>query len=117
MSTPRARPRDNAKKILDSRQQLFKQGALPGRLVDESQVAFTQAVGQYRAAEEHLKALQSVSKEEQIKGAAAQVQSRQSASRFARGPGRLFPHHEPDIGHRRRPAALMLEKWPIPAPR
>ena len=67
--------RDNAKKILDSRQQLFKEGALPGRQVDESQAAYSQAVGQYRAAEEHLKTLQSVSKEEQIKGAAAQVQS------------------------------------------
>jgi multidrug efflux pump subunit AcrA (membrane-fusion protein) len=67
--------RDNAKKILDSRQQLFKEGALPGRQVDESQAAYSQAVGQYRAAEEHLRALQSVSKEEQVKTAAAQVQS------------------------------------------
>jgi HlyD family secretion protein len=67
--------RDNAKKILDSRQQLFEQGALARRQVDESQLAYSQALGQYRAAEEHLKALQSVSKEEQIKGAAAQVQS------------------------------------------
>jgi HlyD family secretion protein len=67
--------RDNAKKILDSRQQLFKEGALPGRQVDESQAAYAQAVGQYRAAEEHLRALQSVGKEEQVKGAAAQVYS------------------------------------------
>jgi HlyD family secretion protein len=67
--------RDNAKRILDSRQKLFKDGALPGRQVDESQAAYSQAVGQYRAAEEHLKALQSVSKEEQVKSAAAQVQS------------------------------------------
>jgi HlyD family secretion protein len=67
--------RDNAKKILDSRQQLFKQGALAGRQVDESQAAWAQANNQLRAAEEHLKTLQSVSKEEQIKGAAAQVQS------------------------------------------
>lgn len=67
--------RDNAKKILDSRQQLFKQGALAGRQVDESQAALAQANGQLRAAEEHLKALQNVSKEEQIKGVAAQVQS------------------------------------------
>lgn len=67
--------RDNAKKILDSRQQLFKEGALPGRQVDESQAAYSQAVGQYRAATEHLEALQSVSKEEQVKSAAAQVQS------------------------------------------
>jgi HlyD family secretion protein len=67
--------RDNAKKILDSREQLFQQGALARRPVDESQLAYSQAQSQYRAAEEHLKALQSVSKEEQIKGAAAQVQS------------------------------------------
>lgn len=67
--------RDNAKKVLDSRQQLFKQGALAGRLVDEAQAAYSQAEGQYREAEEHLKTLQSVAKEEQIKGAAAQVQS------------------------------------------
>jgi HlyD family secretion protein len=67
--------RDNAKKILDSRQELLQQGALARRLVDESQLAYSQAFAQYRNAEEHLKDLQSVSKEEQIKGAAAQVQS------------------------------------------
>ena len=61
--------RDAAKKVLDSRQQLFKDGALAGKLVDDAQVAYAQANGQYRAADEHLKALQSVSKEEQIKGA------------------------------------------------
>jgi multidrug efflux pump subunit AcrA (membrane-fusion protein) len=67
--------RDNAKRILDSRTQLFKEGALPGRQVDESQAAYAQAVGQYKVAVEHLRALQSVSKEEQVKTAAAQVQS------------------------------------------
>ena len=67
--------RDNAKKVLDSREQLFKEGALAQRQVDESRVAYSQADSQLRAAEEHLKTLQSVSKQEQIKGAAAQVQS------------------------------------------
>jgi multidrug efflux pump subunit AcrA (membrane-fusion protein) len=67
--------RDNAKKILESRQQLFKQGALAGRLVDESEAAYIQADGQFRSAQEHLRTLQSVSKEEQIKGVAAQVHS------------------------------------------
>jgi HlyD family secretion protein len=67
--------RDNAKKVLDSRQQLFDQGALARRQVDESQLAYSQAVAQYRAADEHLKALQSVSNEEQVKSASAQVQS------------------------------------------
>jgi HlyD family secretion protein len=70
--------RDNAKKVLDSREQLFQQGALARRPVDESQLAYSQALAAYRAADEHLKALQSVSKEEQIKGAAAQVESAQA---------------------------------------
>jgi len=70
--------RDAAKKVLDSRQQLFKDGALAGKLVDDAQLAYAQAQSQYRAADEHLKALQSVSKEEQIKGAAAQVQTAKS---------------------------------------
>jgi HlyD family secretion protein len=70
--------RDAAKKVVDSRQQLFKDGALAGKLVDDAQVAYAQAQGQYRAADEHLKALQSVAKEEQIKGAAAQVQTAKS---------------------------------------
>jgi HlyD family secretion protein len=70
--------RDAAKKVVDSREQLFKQGALAGKLLDDAQVAYAQAQGQFRAANEHLKALQSVSKEEQIKGAAAQVQTAKS---------------------------------------
>lgn len=67
--------RDNAKKVFDSREQLFQQGALARRLVDESQLAYVQALTQYRAADEHLKTLQSVGKETQVQGAAAQVRS------------------------------------------
>ncbi len=66
--------RDSAKKVLESRQQLFKQGALPGRLVDEAQIAYNQAESQYRAAEEHLKSIDSV-RQAQLQGASAQVQS------------------------------------------
>ena len=67
--------RESTLKVLESRRQLFKEGALAGRQVDESQVAYSQADAQYRQARENLRALQSVSKEEQIKTAAAQVQS------------------------------------------
>jgi HlyD family secretion protein len=67
-----------AKRVLDSRQQLFKEGALARRQVDESQVAYVQANSNYRSAEEHLHALQTVSKEEQIKTAAAQVEAAKS---------------------------------------
>lgn len=64
-----------AQKVLESRQKLLEQGALARRLVDESQAAYAQAKGQYDAVQEHLLALQSVGKEEQVKGAQAQVAS------------------------------------------
>ena len=67
--------RDSAKKVLDSREQLFKEGALASRQVDESRLAYVQAQTQYQAADEHLKTLQGVGKEEQSKTAAAQVQT------------------------------------------
>lgn len=66
--------RESAKRVLESRQQLFKQGAVAGRLVDEAQAAYTQADGQYRAAEIHLKATDAV-RQDQIKGAVAQVKA------------------------------------------
>ena len=64
---------DAAKKVLDSRQKLFQEGALARKLVDDAQVAYVQARSQNEAAQQHLEALQSVGKEEQIKSAAAQV--------------------------------------------
>ncbi|MBI3400695.1 MAG: efflux RND transporter periplasmic adaptor subunit [Acidobacteria bacterium] len=64
---------DAAKKLLESRQQLFKDGALARKQVDEAQVAYTQAKGQFETAQQHVQALQSVAREELIKTAAAQV--------------------------------------------
>jgi multidrug efflux pump subunit AcrA (membrane-fusion protein) len=71
---------DAAKKVLDSRTDLFRQGALAKRQVDESQVAWAQANSTYLSAQEHLRALQAVGKEEQVKTAAAQVESAKSHS-------------------------------------
>src|ERR1035437_2704919 len=65
---------DAAKKVLDSREQLFKEGALARRLVDEALVSYTQAKSQLEAGLEHLK-VQSVPKDEQIKTASAQVET------------------------------------------
>jgi multidrug efflux pump subunit AcrA (membrane-fusion protein) len=67
-----------AKKVLDSREQLVKEGAIARRLLDEAQVAYAQAHSQFVSAQEHLKAVQSVSRDEQIKTAAAQVASARS---------------------------------------
>ena len=61
--------------MLESRQKLYSDGALARRLVDEAQVAYTQARGQYETAQEHLNSLQKVSQQEQIKGAAAQAEA------------------------------------------
>jgi HlyD family secretion protein len=61
--------------VLRSREQLYKEGALAKRLVDESAVALAQARGQYETAQKHLESMQSVSRHETVKGAAAQVES------------------------------------------
>src|SRR5437899_3627825 len=66
---------DAAQKLLDSREKLFREGALARKQVDEAQVAYTQARSQYEQAQQHLSALQSVGKHEQIRGAAAQVEA------------------------------------------
>lgn len=66
---------DAAKKLLDNRQQLFREGALARKLVDEAQVAYAQAKATFETAQQHLQALQSVGKQEQVKAAAAQVEA------------------------------------------
>lgn len=63
------------KAVLDSREQLYKQGALARRQVDEARVDWANANNQYQSGVEHLRVLQSVAKGEQIKTAAAQVES------------------------------------------
>jgi multidrug efflux pump subunit AcrA (membrane-fusion protein) len=66
---------DAAQKLLESRTNLFREGALPRKQVDEAQVAYAQAKSQYDTALEHLRALESVGKQETIKGAAAQAEA------------------------------------------
>ena len=69
---------DAAKKLLDNREKLFQQGALARKLVDDAQVAYAQAHGALLSAQEHLRALQSVGKQEQIKTATSQVDAARS---------------------------------------
>jgi HlyD family secretion protein len=64
---------DAAKRVLDSREGLFKEGALAGRQVDEARVNWAQANSQFLAAQEHQRTLEAVAKDEQVKSAAAQV--------------------------------------------
>lgn len=62
-------------KLYDSRQDLYKQGALPRRDLDQAAVALTQAKNQYELAQRHLDALMAVSKQQELKSAAGQLQS------------------------------------------
>lgn len=64
---------DAAQKVYESRKQLFEEGALARRLVDEANVAYVQARSQYDVANEHLRALDRVGRPEQTKSAQAQA--------------------------------------------
>ena len=64
-----------AQQVLDSREQLLKEGAIARKSVDEARVAFEQARAQFETAQQHLTALQAVGKDELVKSAAAQVES------------------------------------------
>lgn len=66
---------DAAKKLLDSREQLYREGALARRLVDEASVAYAQAKSQFDTAQKHLESMQSVGRQETVKGAAGQLES------------------------------------------
>jgi multidrug efflux pump subunit AcrA (membrane-fusion protein) len=66
---------DAEQKLYDSRQDLYKQGALPRKDLDQAGVALTQARNQYELAQRHLDALMAVSKQQELKAAAGQLES------------------------------------------
>jgi HlyD family secretion protein len=66
---------DAQEKVYQSRQQLFEQGALPRKELDQSTVDVTQARNQYAIAKRHLDALMAIGKEQELKAAAGQLES------------------------------------------
>lgn len=66
---------DAQSKIFESRQQLFEEGALPRKELDQSRVDFVQAKNQYAIAKQHLDALMSIGKPQELKAAAGQLES------------------------------------------
>lgn len=66
---------DAQEKVLQSRQQLFDEGALPRKELDQSRVDFTAASNQYAIAKKHLDALLAIGKPQELKAAAAQLES------------------------------------------
>lgn len=68
---------DAAQKQFNSRQNLFQQGALPRKDLDQASVALVQAKGQYGVAKQHLAAMQAVGKQQTVKSAGGQLTSAQ----------------------------------------
>src|SRR5713226_8555104 len=62
-------------KIYSSRQELFQQGAMPRKELDQAGVDLTNARNQYEIAQKHLDALMAVGKTQQLKSAAGQLES------------------------------------------
>jgi HlyD family secretion protein len=68
---------DLQRRIYHSRKQLFEQGALPGRDVDQAKVALVQAKTQYDIARRHLEALEKVGRSAELSSATGQLQKAQ----------------------------------------
>jgi len=62
-------------KVFQSRQQLFDQGALPRKELDQSRVDVTQARNQYAITKKHLDSLNAIGKQQELKSAAGQLES------------------------------------------
>ena len=66
---------DAQEKIFQSRQQLFEQGALPRKELDQSRVDITQARNQQAISKRHLEALMAIGKQQALKSATGQLES------------------------------------------
>jgi len=66
---------DANRKVYESRQSLYKQGAIPRKDLDQSAVTLVQSRAQYEIAEKHLQALKSIGHREQLKSAQGQLTS------------------------------------------
>src|SRR5882762_4532367 len=66
---------DAQEKVYHSREELFQQGALPRKELDQAGVDVTQARNQYEIAQKHFDAMQAIGKQQVLKSAAGQLQA------------------------------------------
>ena len=66
---------DAAQKVYESRQNLYRQGALPRKELDQALVVFTQARAQYEISLKHFNGLKAVGRQQEIKAAKGQLTS------------------------------------------
>src|SRR3989442_7166502 len=62
-------------KVYDSRQELYQQGAMPSKELDQAGVELTNASNQYEISQKHLDALMAIGKQQELKSAAGQLES------------------------------------------
>jgi HlyD family secretion protein len=68
---------DAAQKVYDSRKDLFAQGAMPRKELDQAGVDLTNARNQYELAQKHFEALNAVGKQQTLRSAKGQLESAQ----------------------------------------
>jgi len=66
---------DAQQKVYSSRQDLFQQGAMPRKELDQAGVDLTNAKNQYQIAAKHLEAMKAIGEKQTLKSAAGQLQS------------------------------------------
>jgi multidrug efflux pump subunit AcrA (membrane-fusion protein) len=89
---------DAAKRLLESRQALLKEGALARKSVDEAAVALAQAGAQLDTAKEHLRTLQTAGKQAQIDALKAQVDTARAQFNSAQAQATYAEIHSPGTG-------------------
>jgi multidrug efflux pump subunit AcrA (membrane-fusion protein) len=89
---------DAAKKVLDSRQKLYQDGALARKLVDDAAVTYAQAAAQLATAQEHLRTLESAGTQAQMEAARAQVEAAQGQYHSAEAQAAYSEVHSPGTG-------------------
>ena len=66
---------DAAQKVYSSREDLYRQGAVPHKEVDDAAVTLAQATSQFNQAKKHLDSLNAIVKQQTLKSAAGQLTS------------------------------------------
>ena len=89
---------DAQQKIYDSRQQLFREGALPRKELDQSSVDLTNARNQYEMAQRHLDSLKDMGEAQLSKSAKGQLESAQGKFQGAEAQLQYSEIHSPISG-------------------
>ena len=95
-----------AQSIVDSRAQLFAQGAIPGRDLDTAKASLVQAKAAHEIAKQHLEAVQKISRKAALESAQGATHLRQRQVPGRRGPVELYGDSQPHLRRGDRPAAV-----------